>query len=373
MAWLAGWAERVKVTINHNDIDAALSNFPVLIYLSTSSGYSGQDVSYVFDELQNDGNRKKIAVTKRDGVTECYVEIEKWVDAEEKAWLWVKVPDVDPDVDTELYLYYDSSHADNDTYVGDPSDAVVHNVWDSNFKLVTHMRDDPDNQHIRDSTVNINDGTKNGANEPIVTTAGMIDDAQDFDGEDDYVEVPGSVSLNPRTAITISAWIYPIDNIGRNIVIYGERGTNIPYRIELDYERLTWFWYNGQTNYNKKGSVIPTDTWSSITVTFNGDKMIFYLNSDLTHEYDVTMELLESAGPLRIGAYWWTAGAKWFYGLIDDVRISNIARSPAWIKATYESGRDHLLYFGEKPAPPANPLIAKPLVTPIIVGRPKIR
>ena len=59
-------------------------------------------------------------------------------------------------------------------------------------KLVTHMRDDPDNSHIRDSTLNNNDGTKKAAGEPAVTISGKIDDAQDFDGVDDYVEVPDS-------------------------------------------------------------------------------------------------------------------------------------------------------------------------------------
>ena len=105
MAWLTGWVKRLQITLDHNDIDAALTDFPHLIYLSASSGHSNKDVSCVFDELLGNANRKKIAVTLSDGTTECYVEIEKWDHANEQAWLWVKIPDIDPDVDTVLYLY----------------------------------------------------------------------------------------------------------------------------------------------------------------------------------------------------------------------------------------------------------------------------
>jgi len=76
--WLSGWDKRVKLIIDLFDISSDLSNFPVLVYLSTSSGRGPDDISLVFDEIQNSANRKKIAVTTSDGTTQCYVEIERW-------------------------------------------------------------------------------------------------------------------------------------------------------------------------------------------------------------------------------------------------------------------------------------------------------
>lgn len=61
-AWLSGWDKRVKLTADSGDIDANLSDFPVLVYLSTSSGRGPDDVSFVFDEVG--ANSKKIAVTR---------------------------------------------------------------------------------------------------------------------------------------------------------------------------------------------------------------------------------------------------------------------------------------------------------------------
>jgi hypothetical protein len=37
-----------------------------------------------------------------------------------------------------------------------------------------------------------------------------------------------------------------------------------------------------------------------------------------------------------------------FDGIIDEVRYSNIDRPAEWIKATYETGRDHLLDWGSE-------------------------
>ena len=175
--WLSGWNKRVKITIDHNDIDSALSNFPLLIYLSNSSRYYNDDVSHVFDELERNDNRKKIAITTSDEVTQCYVEIEKWDNGTEKAWLWVKVPSLSDTSDTDLYLYYDSSQSDNTDYVGDSNSTPAENVWDNNFKLVTHMEGEAHTSLLRDSTSNNNDGTKKFEPDEVV---GKIGKAQHF-------------------------------------------------------------------------------------------------------------------------------------------------------------------------------------------------
>ncbi len=193
--WLdGGWDQRVEITIDSSNVDAALANFPVLIYISAASGQNPDDISFIFDELVADANRFKIAVTEDDGETELYVEIEKWDDAGEEAWLWVGVPNIANGADTTLYLYFDIDHADNVAFVGDSNSAVAENVWDSNFVLVDHMQDDPDNAHTRDSTQYDNDGTKLGANEPI-EVAGQVGDAQDYDMVNDRVVVTAVATI----------------------------------------------------------------------------------------------------------------------------------------------------------------------------------
>ncbi len=139
--WLNDWDKRVKITIDSGDIDAALSNFPVLIHLSASCGKDSQDLTFVFDEVG--ANSLKIAVTESDAETELFVEVEKWDLGNEQAWLWVKVPTVTHDADTEIYLYFDNGHADNTAYVGPINSIPARNVWDANFKGVWHLTEDP--------------------------------------------------------------------------------------------------------------------------------------------------------------------------------------------------------------------------------------
>ena len=212
MGWLGTWAKRLKLTIDYSKIDGALSDFPVMVHLSAGSGIGDVDVSAVFDELGSDANRKKIAVTTSDGETQCYVEIERWDDASEKAWLHVKVPSVSDSADTVLYLYYDSAQADNTTYVGDTTDAVTHNVWDANFAAVYHMAQDPNGDGagaIKDSTSNENDGTPTGSMTTADLVDGQVGKGIDFDGSDDAIVKTSASGSLPDTVGTLEAIMCP--------------------------------------------------------------------------------------------------------------------------------------------------------------------
>ena len=348
MAWLPNWCKRVKFTIDHTDVDNTLLDFPILLTLGTSVGRSSDDVSCVFDELQSDANRKKIAVTTSDGTTQCYVEIEKWDDANEKAWLWVKVPSISSDADTDLYLYYDSSHADNAAYVGDPSDAVVHNVWDSNFKFVSHMRDDPDTSHISDSTVNANDGTKKAGGEPTEVD-GAIAKAQDFDGYDDYINIGNDASLDTIRTVEViicakTKATYPQSVIGQ----WASNADRWIFQIDKDCTEGSMFvdgvytWTNVADFTARKHIALVWDG-SLSKAYYDG---VLQPNTSATNPFSIT-DLLFST----IGIHYYDgipSSSYGFNGLIDEVRISATDRSAAWIKASYESERDDLLDWGSE-------------------------
>lgn len=139
MSWLSDWDKRIKLAIDYTKVESILYNFPVLIKLSSESGITNNDVTDVFYELETNDNRKKIAITTGDGVTQCYVEIEKWDHINEKAVLWIKIPEVSDSTDTILYLYYDNTKSDNSSYVGDTDESVSVNVWNNDYSFVGHM------------------------------------------------------------------------------------------------------------------------------------------------------------------------------------------------------------------------------------------
>ena len=366
---LPGWANRIKLTIDHTKIDATLTHFPVLLYLSAASGIGDVDASCVFDELTSDANRKKIAVTKADGTTELKVEIEKWDDTNEKAWLHASLAawEISSTVDTVLYLYYDSTHADNTDYVGDTNSEVAEGVWDANFKAVYHMADGASTSAIYDSTSNDNDGTKKGAAEPAVTTSGKVANAQNFDGSDDFINIGTMGTYGAGGEFTFSTWV-------KSSVV----DTTQDLAGALNTGSVTAF-MPASLNRNKDGNVsqgrirvflrdednhwitaaVQTDTgitdgdWHHLLVTAKGS------TNTVTIYVDGVAQTVESDtqttpdnfanygfGMMLGGANSRGTLANPLLGIMDEPRFSSTIRVAAWAAATYDSLWDNLITFG---------------------------
>lgn len=373
--WLEGWNKRVELSIDNADIDESLTNFPVLIYLSNSSGRYNEDTTFIFDELQDNVNRKKIAVTTNDGVTECYVEIEEWNQTNEQAWLWVKVPNIDSVNDTALYLYYDVNQTDNTNYIGDTDSIPAENVWDSNYVLIQHLHETSGIHY--DSTSNGNDGTPQ--NNPNQDVTGKIGGADDFDGSDDDVNFGNGASLNIRDEVTLEAWINMSQNPGSDdwydvigkptysLYLYSENG--------LEVFLSAYFKINGQNAdvWDLGATDINPNEWTRVVVTFDGTDIKGYFNDQLDGTKKKAGTIDDSSSDDLYIAYYSGEENYRFDGKIDEVRISNTARSLAWIGASYESERDDLLDFGSEETEPRQIVGGEilhpntiPLITPYV-------
>ena len=361
-SWLNGWSHRVEITIDSDKIDATLADFPVLLYLSTSSGIDPDDVSFVFDELG--AEKLKLAVTTSDGTTQCYVEIEKWDSVSRQAWLWVKVPNIASGADTTLYLYYDPTQPDNTTWVGETGTTPAQNVWDSDFVFVSHMRDDPDASHIGDSTSNANHGTKKGGGEPAITTTGQIDGAQNFDGIDDYIQLTNESAFDMQTAITVEGWIR-LDSFTQPSTVASKwRNMGVDLRswlltVSTAGEPRFYISRDGIEFPQCAGSTLSTLTWYHLAGTYGDGYIRLFANSSPATPVALSGSLYLNDEPVLIGANdgWGGTARRYTDGIIDEVRISDIARSAAWLKATYHSGDDSLLSYGsEESGPPPVPV-----------------
>ncbi len=372
--WLSGWANRVKLTIDHTKVDSALSDFPILVHLCNSSGENHDDVSFVFDNLGSDTNRKKIAITISDGTTECYVEIEKWDDANEQAWLWVKVPRISNTADTNLYLYYDADHADNDSMVGDNESTPAQDVWTNGFVMVQHLGEVGNgiSNEYRDSTDYNYDGTGHTGTGTPTRTTGQIGNAQVFDGDDDYIQVADNDAFSiPTTGeLTVEAWIRPdvldfpkaepsgnpaqgayVNLLGKadyggkeeyQFRIYNKTGSDRPNQLSFYVFNLDGGWGAGADSQD----VLTAGQWIHVVGIVYANNVCFYKNSVLRETTSLTGYKLENGmAPFQIGHCENAAHPGYFLGAIDEVRVSNIARSDAWIRASYYSEIDRLFAF----------------------------
>lgn len=365
MAWLGTFKYRRKITISNTNVDAILSNFPILIKISASSGTGSTDITDIFTELTGDANRKKIAITTSDGTTQCYVEIERFGFANSLAWFWVKVPSVAAASVTELYIYYDVAQSDNTTYVGDTTDAVTHNVWDANFVSVWHLHN-ATTSTVKDSTLNGHDGTKYAVGNPN-EVAGKIGKCQEFVGNDEAdsdITVTDHSDFDLQSDFTLESILYcdafgdagDNDNYVCRILNKddnpGGRSWNYCIRGEADGANVgkQMFFYDVPNNTRVLATnPISITTWTATAISFNNTTSLYSFYEDGIVNGSATLNItpLNNGGNVTIGGG--EAPSIWVHdwdGKLDELRVSSTVRSAAWIKATYYSNWDELVLYG---------------------------
>ena len=181
-----------------------------------------------------------------------------------------------------------------------------------------------------DSSGNGNDGTLSG---------GKFGNALVFDGVDDYVEIPNSVSMDVSSAYTIEAWIY-LPSSGTSGVAglyrgFFRRGSLNTFASEIEiYTQPYVSPYNGKLTvaHNRGGTFgyryftpFPLDQWVHLAVTWDGTTSRAYYNEiEQSSTGESVSDATESNKASYIGKGYYTAYMK---GKIDEVRVSGIART----------------------------------------------
>jgi hypothetical protein len=320
VGWLAGWDQRIKLTIDHDKVDTGLSWFPVTVFLDSTHG------DCVFDELVADGNRFKIAFTKADGETELYGEIQKWDDGSEIAIIHVSRDGwaISDSGDTDFYMYYDVGHADNTTYIGDINSTPGAAVWDDDFIIVHHMVV-ATTSTIIDRTSNEQDGTKKAANS--------------------FVSAIGTAEVFFK-----SDWNHT-DNLGHSFFsVFGDSGTQL-FHLDKDTDnRIYGGWYN-----NAEYRVTPNSALYTISSGNQYYAVLDWNDTSNDTNFYLDLALIDSNNTLvtftptedfRVGNR--TDVSYPFDGIIDEFRLSDAVRASAWSKATSNSLRNTLLTYGSE-------------------------
>jgi len=273
---------------------------------------------------------------------------------EKEVVIWVKLPSISNDTDTKFYMYYGNPSA--------PDGQDVMNVWDSNFVLVHHMNGSTYTA-LHDSTLNKNDvTTQNGS--PAYQQSGKIGDAVDFEASTtDYVQAADSNSLD-ITQGTVELWA-KFESVSAWEGVVAKEYNWAPsdydcYGIYLtSSSTFRWQTWNGGWHYVDSTVTASAGMWCYVAGSYDGSNMQVYINDNAAQSVAYLGSFSTSAKNLFIG---YGQGLK-LDGLLDEIRISTTARSSAWIKATYDTGRDHLLDYGaEERLVPAKLYIDPPLI-----------
>jgi len=160
-------------------------------------------------------------------------------------------------------------------------------------------------------------------NDGILSGGGKFGSALKFDGVDDYVEV-GNIGVTGDW--TVEFWVkldtvtpiiqYPI---GTGPGAWYGSGTFVAFAWESD----KWGVYDGASYI--LGSAVSANVWYHVAVSKSGTTYTLYLNSG--YENSGTLADVDITN-LQIGRRIDPAGGVWYFdGIIDEVRISNVART----------------------------------------------
>ncbi|KKU82931.1 MAG: hypothetical protein UY09_C0001G0005 [Parcubacteria group bacterium GW2011_GWA2_47_8] len=343
--WLDGWQYRRKLTINNSASTETLTNFPLLVPLNSSR------VTYA--NTQDAG--QDLRFTDANGQLLDH-EIENWNEAGTSN-VWVKIPSITAaSIGEYIYVYYGNPSA------GDAQNAQ--GVWNSNYKMVQHL---PNGTTLtaNDSTSNANHGTlPGGANNPTATT-GQINGAAAFaSASSQYINSVGAVSsfsfIQNTGVFTNEIWAKLTNNTATQETSYF---SNTPTSAEKGF---FFVWNNtagtklvemvivrgGGVVINSKtaSNAVTDNNWHYIVASGNGTNVFFYIDGvQQTGTNTIgTLSSGDSTRQLNIGRWPYTTPAGYFDGSLDEVRISNTARSAEWIEASYKSGVDTMLTYNSE-------------------------
>lgn len=157
------------------------------------------------------------------------------------------------------------------------------------------------------------------------TTAVQTGWSLGFNGTNQYVTMPNNSSLTIPTNITLEAWIKPTRAATQRIA--GKTNYELYTTAVSGKARITWRVNIGGT-FRSVSTAAATDLvlnqWTHVAGVYNGSTIRLFINGGLVASSNRTGNINSTTSTFRIGAL--PSNSSHFQGLIDEVRLSNIAR-----------------------------------------------
>jgi len=214
--------------------------------------------------------------------------------------------------------------------------------------LVAHWKFDEAEGSVAYDSAGSNDGVVYGA----TWVDGVVEGALDFDGVDDYVAAPDDDALTGMSALTVSTWVRIntiswADRAGLVCKFYwdGDRAYVLELGRNSEADRSTVCWNVAPATDVPTALLVCGTTelqagqWYHIAATFEADHQEIYVNG--VEEADVVDGSIADGipnndQPLYIGYH--TDEDSYFDGLMDDVRILDVALSAGEVLELYGEG-----------------------------------
>ena len=156
-------------------------------------------------------------------------------------------------------------------------------------------------------------------------TVGQVDGALDFDGNNDFINVPHNDALALTETLTFMAWINPA-SIGANYntVLAKDSGvgTSSNFWFGLYQDEVDFGFFSGGAfrEVFTAGLNVQAGNWQHIAVSFSNatDEVLLYLGGVLVHTGSLAFTPVADTTDITIGR---SPIGEYWNGLLDDVRI----------------------------------------------------
>ncbi|MFH1826214.1 MAG: DUF2341 domain-containing protein [bacterium] len=320
-----GYSYRKAITINASevsDLDTAnFTNFPVLISTAEAALATTGDGGNVTDAQGDD-----IIFTAADDAPLSF-EVESYTSTSGLGTLiaWVKIPVLDYNDDTTIYMYYGNGDVST-------SQENIYQVWSNGFVGVWHLNETSGN--CINSASSSYEGTRNGT---VVPVAGVVGNGQDFQNVwtdvatqcvwTDWFTVSSFPIPLPNGSVSI--WVNP-DSMGSGRV--NPFGGHTNWELKLRYTPI-----RSIANVDVSSTVLTCATadykastetgWWYVTCDYLGSNKRIYIDGHYSN-----FAILTSGSPssmdLLIGRT--DTSTELFDGQLDEMRVSNTTRTAGW-------------------------------------------
>jgi hypothetical protein len=304
----AGYQFTRTITIDQTEVTSDLQYFPALVSLTLGSG-----------KIQTSQCYDLIFTSDAAGGRILPFEREQCAASSGTITAWVQIPLVSHSSGTPIYMFYGNS-----SVTTDPSNKT--GVWDANYQLVQHQSDNAANTVVSDSTSKGNNGTSiNSVNtSSLYTPSGKIAGGFQFNGSTDGILY---ANLPVGTTSTISMWLNTSSSaqVSQNLFAQGAWAGLYTYQGKLEY-------YDGSNYYDSsQAKAMSPGSWYYVVAVEDGTNITFYINGAPDLTFSGKAFSFSASSTSGSGSF------DKFTGTMDEVRLSNIPRSAAWIAAEYNN------------------------------------
>jgi len=162
-----------------------------------------------------------------------------------------------------------------------------------------------------------------------------------FDGQSSYVNILNSqtVEFNGLSTITIGAWVN-LNSYPSSLAIVAEHGAQYYLTISPSGQVESYFYGLNPAGYYATTNVIPLNTWTYVSTTYNGAGVNNYINGVNAYSAAVTGTISYGNGhlntPLWLGAE--IGSSRWLSGEESNVQIYNTSLDASSIATLYQEG-----------------------------------